>query len=65
MDDGNIIKKIYGNIKVFRIKKNSIEEIQTIRIDVDKIYKLSNEKILLHYNDSNYNYYKIFLYHNG
>ena len=52
-------------IKIYRIKKNFIEEIQTIKIDVEKICKLSNEKILLYKNSFHYNYYKIYLYHNG
>ena len=65
MDDDNVIKMCHDYIKIYRIKKNFIEEIQTIKIDVEKICKLSNEKILLYKNSYGYNYYKIYLYHNG
>jgi len=65
MGDNNIIQ--VGDIskgeflKVIKIKKNTLEEIQALKIAQFGVYKLSNEKILVHCLDD----FKIFLYQNG
>ena len=52
MDDNNIIISNYNKIKILKIKEKSIEEIQiNINKNFDKIYKLSNERIILKYYD--------------
>ena len=65
MDDDNIITIFNDEIKLSKIKEKKILEIQTIKKDSDigKIYKISNEKILIRYKVDRYSIeYKFEIY---
>ena len=66
MSDNNIIKVNGNTIKVIKIKKHSFENVQIIqkgKYSFEKIYKLSNKKILIR---DNYNkFFEIYFYQNG
>ena len=68
MDDNNIIISNYNKIKLLKIKEKSIEENQ-IKIDkyFDKIYKLTNNRIILKYYDmdTQNEKFEIYLYEKG
>ena len=70
MDDDNIITIFNDEIKLSKIKEKKIEEIQTIKKDLDIgiIYKISNKKILIKYivdkYSSQYNF-EIYSYEKG
>jgi len=62
MEDDNIIQKKNDILQVTKIKKYSLEEVQTINIcNYHGVYKLSKEKILVRSSSD----FHIFLYQNG
>ena len=63
MEDNNIIKytSMENEIKVIKIKKYSMEEIQSIKTYFSYVYKLSNNKILIIHGDENL----LYLFQNG
>ena len=68
MENNDIIISNYNTIKILKIKEKSIEEIQiNIYINFDKIYKLSNDRIILKYYDINNRIekFEIYLYEKG
>ena len=67
MDDDNIIIGNYNKLKLLKIKEKSIEEIHINIIKYfDKIYKLSNDRIILKYYDmhNKNEKFEIYLYQN-
>jgi len=61
MEDNNIINELKDEIKVIKIKKYTMEEIQSIKASFYNIYKLSNNKILIYHLHE----YMIYLFQNG
>jgi len=66
MEDNNIIEEIHeipqkDEIKVIKIKKYTMEEIQSIKIKFLIVYKLSNNKILI----NTIGEYMLYLFQNG
>ena len=61
MNDDNLIIFDYECLKVFKIKKKSLEEVQKVEESPSDIYKLSNERFLLR----DYDNFKIYVYENG
>jgi len=61
MEDNNIINKLIDEIKVIKIKKYTMEEIQSIKAEAFDVYKLSNNKILIY----EFPEYVIYLFQNG
>ena len=61
MNDDNIILFSSRKIKIFKIKKKSIEEIDCIEQKTSDIFKIMNERFILR----RYDEYQIFAYENG
>ena len=61
MEDNNIINKLFDEIKVIKMKKYTMEEIQSIKTEIFDFYKLSNNKILTY----EFPEYMIYLFQNG
>ena len=68
LSDNNILVSNYNKLKILKIKEKSFEEIQiNTKKNFDKIYKLSNDRILLKYYDINNKNekFEIYLYEKG